>query len=31
MLVKFDLQHFCCGPKGCEIEIVFGEMVDAED
>jgi hypothetical protein len=28
---KFDLQHFCCGPKGCEIEIVYGEMMDAND
>ena len=27
---QFDLQHFCCGPKGCEIEIVYGEMMDAE-
>jgi hypothetical protein len=31
MLVKLDLQHFCCGPKGCEIEVVYGEMIDAED
>lgn len=31
MLVKFDLQHFCCGPKACEIEIVYVEMLDAED
>jgi hypothetical protein len=31
MLPKFDLQHFCCGPKGCELEIVYGEMIDAED
>ncbi len=31
MLAKFDLQHFCCGPKGCEIEIVYGEMLDAEE
>ena len=30
VLAKFDLQHFCCGPKGCEIEIVYGEMMDAE-
>ena len=30
MLVKFDLQHFCCGPKGCEIEVEYGEMMDAE-
>lgn len=30
MLGKLDLQHFCCGPKGCEIEIVYGEMLDAE-
>jgi hypothetical protein len=29
MLVKFDLQHFCCGPKGCEIEVEYGEMMDA--
>jgi hypothetical protein len=31
MQVRFDLQHFCCGPKGCEIEIVYGEMMDAEE
>ncbi len=31
MMVKFDLQHFCCGPKGCEIEIEYGVMADAED
>ena len=31
VLAKFDLQHFCCGPKGCELEIVYGEMIDAED
>jgi hypothetical protein len=31
MLAKFDLQHFCCGPKGCELEIVYGEMIDAEE
>jgi len=30
MQVKFDLQHFCCGPKGCEIEIEYDEMIDAE-
>jgi len=30
MHVKFDLQHFCCGPKGCEIEVSYGEMMDAE-
>jgi hypothetical protein len=30
MQVKFDLQHFCCGPKGCEIEVEYGEMMDAE-
>ncbi len=30
MLVNFDLQHFCCGPKGCQIEIEYGEMLDAE-
>jgi len=31
MLAKFDLQHFCCGPKGCELEIVYGEMIDVEE
>lgn len=31
MLVKFDLQHWCCGPKGCELEVAYGEMIDAED
>jgi hypothetical protein len=31
MQVKFDLQHFCCGPKGCEIEIEYGVMADAEE
>ncbi len=30
MDTKFDLQHFCCGPKGCQIEVEFGEMMDAE-
>lgn len=30
MEAKFDLQHFCCGPKGCQIEIEYGEMMDAE-
>jgi len=30
MQVKLDLQHFCCGPKGCEIEVEHGEMMDAE-
>ncbi len=30
MTVQFDLQHFCCGPKGCQIEIVYGEMMDVE-
>jgi hypothetical protein len=30
MQVKFDLQHFCCGPKGCEIEVEYGQMIDAE-
>ncbi len=30
MQVRFDLQHWCCGPKGCEIEIEYGEMMDAE-
>ncbi|MGZ7118312.1 MAG: hypothetical protein ACXVH2_01275, partial [Methanobacterium sp.] len=27
---KFDLQHFCCGPEGCQIEIEYGEMIGAE-
>lgn len=31
MLVQFELQHFCCGPKGCELEIVYGEMIDVEE
>jgi hypothetical protein len=31
MMIKFDLQHFCCGPKGCEIEIEYGKMIDAEE
>lgn len=31
MQIKFDLQHFCCGPKGCEIEIEYGVMADAEE
>jgi hypothetical protein len=31
MQIKLDLQHFCCGPKGCEIEVVYGEMMDAEE
>jgi len=30
MMIQLDLQHFCCGPKGCEIEVVYGEMIDAE-
>jgi len=30
MDIQLDLQHFCCGPKGCEIEIIYGEMMDAE-
>jgi len=30
MDIQLDLQHFCCGPKGCEIEITYGEMMDAE-
>jgi hypothetical protein len=30
MQAQFDLQHFCCGPKGCEIEVSYGEMIDAE-
>lgn len=30
MLVQFDLPHFCCGPKGCQLEIEYGELVDAE-
>jgi hypothetical protein len=31
MLAKFELQHFCCGPKGCEIEIEYGIMADVEE
>ena len=31
MLVEFELQHWCCGPKGCQIEIEYGEMMDVED
>ncbi len=31
MMIKFELQHFCCGPKGCEIEIEYGNMIDAEE
>lgn len=31
MLIEFDLQHFCGGPKGCQIEVSYGEMIDAED
>ncbi len=27
---KFDLQHFCCGPEGCQIEVEYGEMIGAE-
>jgi hypothetical protein len=30
MQIQFDLQHFCCGSKGCEIEIKYSEMMDAE-
>ncbi len=30
MLVQFELQHFCCGPKGCQIEVAYGEFEDAE-
>jgi len=30
MDIQLDLQHFCCGPKGCEIEIIYGEMIDVE-
>jgi hypothetical protein len=28
MLKKFDLQHFCYDPKGCEVEIEYGKMID---
>jgi len=31
MQAKLDLQHFCCGPKGCELEIEYGQMIDAEE
>jgi hypothetical protein len=30
MIIQTDLQHFCCGPKGCQIELSYGEMIDAE-
>jgi hypothetical protein len=30
MIIDIDLQHFCCGPKGCQIEVSYGEMMDAE-
>ncbi len=30
MQIELDLQHFCCGPKGCQIEVAYGEMMDAE-
>jgi len=30
MVIENELQHFCCGPKGCQIEISYGEMMDAE-
>lgn len=30
MIIQLDLQHFCCGPKGCQIEVSYGEMMDAE-
>ena len=30
MLVEFDLPHWCCGPKGGQLEIEYGEMIDAE-
>jgi len=30
MQIKIELQHFCCGPKGCEIEVEYGETIPAE-
>jgi len=30
MVIQNDLQHFCCGPKGCQIEVSYSEMMDAE-
>jgi hypothetical protein len=30
MQVQFELQHFCCGPTGAQIEIEYGEMMDVE-
>jgi hypothetical protein len=30
VLVEFDLPHWCCGPKGGQLEIEYGEMIDAE-
>lgn len=31
VLVQFELQHFCCGPKGCQLELEYGELVDVEE
>ena len=30
MIIDLEMQHFCCGPKGCEMEITYGEMMDLE-
>ena len=30
MLIECELQHFCRGKNGCEIEIVYGEFEDAD-
>jgi hypothetical protein len=30
MMIQLDIQHFCCGEKGCEMEITYGEMMDVE-
>lgn len=30
MTIELELQHFCRGKGGCQIEIEFGEFEDAE-
>ena len=30
MTIEVELQHFCRGPKGCELEIIYGEFEDCE-
>jgi hypothetical protein len=29
-MIELEIQHFCCGEKGCEMEITYGEMMDVE-